>query len=133
MLPSLSRYSLFPRMPAVATGDAPMDVLPDVQQAVQVAAQGDAQSQSPLRRFEFANTQQGNGATLLGVLPERETMNSILDPRMRLRNDIDRVVLYSRNTSKFGGEEFAAFLHPKDAILLALFDGTHSNDQVAEI
>lgn len=58
-------------------------------------------------------------------------MASMLDPRLHLRRDVDRAVIYSKFPDGLDGEEVVYFLHPLDAMLLASFDARRSKSQVA--
>ena len=58
-------------------------------------------------------------------------MALILDPRLHMRRDVNRVVIYPRITREFNDNDFVYFLHPLDAVLLVLFDGKRSESDVA--
>jgi radical SAM protein with 4Fe4S-binding SPASM domain len=58
-------------------------------------------------------------------------MALILDPRLHIRRDVNRVVIYPRIAHEFDDNDFVYFLHPLDAILLVLFDGKRSESDVA--
>jgi radical SAM protein with 4Fe4S-binding SPASM domain len=48
-----------------------------------------------------------------------------------MRRDVNRVVIYPKITRELADNDFVHFLHPLDAMLLALFDGKRSESDVA--
>jgi pyruvate-formate lyase-activating enzyme len=60
-------------------------------------------------------------------------MGLVLDPRLHLRPDVDRAILYPKNSNDFDEGNFVKLLHPLDAILLGLFDGTRTTSDVARM
>lgn len=56
-----------------------------------------------------------------------------LDPNLRLRNDIDRIVILARPRPFSERDAIFAIFNPSQAIIIALMNGTRTLDQVGEL
>lgn len=56
-----------------------------------------------------------------------------LDPDIRLKDDVDRAILINRPRPLSNRPDLCHYLHPKDAVLLALFDGERTVGEIRDL